>query len=475
MVRQHRIFHSGLPQENYAHDGRSVFTSHPFVFFAIFATTMDSDALPPLPEGFKKEILTTPSIDGEALLRALDEDPIIGVRLNPGKPTGLFADAEPVEGCQHGKILSRRPNFATMPQWHSGAFYVQEPSSMNHGALLTQAIDAVGNQKVRILDFCAAPGGKTTAMAAAMPQGSLLIANEFDTRRAWILNENVLKWGAPGVAVVSSSTERIASYAPCAFDVVAVDAPCSGEGMMRREPEARRQWTSGLVDQCAALQRKILSDACETLRPGGVLIYSTCTFNRKENEENAIWATEELRLKPIGTPRHYMPHLDRGEGLFTAMFRKPADAPMRTRRLKPPRKSKLPDGWLSGEWSGLTASDGSLWAVAPEHVDFVASLASNLNVLAPGIPVAVTKGHSLAPAPELALSQALNNDAFPHVELTLEQALAYLRKEALSLPADTPKGYVTVTYDNLPLGFMKNLGTRANNLYPSQWRLRTKL
>lgn len=432
--------------------------------------------MPPLPEGFRNEILSLPGIDGEALLRALDEKPVIGIRLNPGKPTDLFADAEPVESCPMGKILSHRPNFAAMPQWHAGAFYVQEPSSMRHGALLKHALEAIGSVgSVRILDMCAAPGGKTTAMAAAMPEGSLLVANEFDSRRAWILNENVLKWGTPGVAVVSSPTGRIAAGAPGAFDVVAVDAPCSGEGMMRREPEARRQWTPGLVDQCAALQRKILSDACETLRPGGALIYSTCTFNLKENEENAAWAAGELGLEPIGTPRRHMPHLDRGEGLFTALFRKPSDATTRTRRLKAARRAKLPEGWLKGEWAGLAAADGSLWGVAPEHIDFVASLLSDLTVLAPGIPVAVPKGRTVAPSPELALSQALGSDAFPQAELSLEQALAYLRKEALALPAGTPKGHVIVSYGRLPLGFVNNLGPRANNLYPSQWRLRTKL
>lgn len=431
--------------------------------------------MPPLPEAFREEILAIPGIDGDALLHALDEEPVTGVRLNPGKPTALFADAEPVVGCPSGKILPQRPNFAALPQWHSGAFYVQEPSSMHHGALLTQAINELRASSVRILDLCAAPGGKTTAMAAAMPEGSLLVANEYDSRRAWILNENVLKWGAPGVAVTSSPTERIAACAPCAFDVVAVDAPCSGEGMMRREPEARRQWTPGLVEQCAALQRKILSDACETLRPGGVLIYSTCTFNLKENDENAAWVAEELGFEPIGTPRRFLPHLSRGEGLFTSMFRKPADAQGRPRRLKPARKVKLPQGWLDGDWAGLATSDGNLWGVAPEHFDFVASLAAELNMLAPGIPVAVPKGRDLAPAPELALSQALRSDAFPRVELQLDQALTYLRKEALPMPSGTPKGPVIVTYDGLPLGFVNNLGTRANNLYPSQWRLRAKI
>ncbi len=431
--------------------------------------------MPPLPEDFRKEILSFPGLDGEALLLALDKPPVVGVRLNPGKPTGLFADAEPVDGCPAGRILSDRPNFALMPQWHSGAFYVQEPSSMRHGSLLARAIEVSGAKEVRILDMCAAPGGKTTAMAAAMPEGSLLVANEFDSRRAWILNENVLKWGAPGVAVVSSPTDLITEAAPDAFDVVAVDSPCSGEGMMRREPEARRQWTPGLVEQCAALQRKILSDAFVTLRPGGVLIYSTCTFNRKENDENVAWAQEELGLELIGEPRRYMPHLDRGEGLFTALLRKPADLPGRPRRLKPSRRVKLPEGWLCGEWAGMATPDGALWGIAPQHLDFVASLTAKLNVLTPGVPVAVAKGRNLAPAPELALSQALNRDAFPLSELPLDQALAFLRKEALPLPAATPKGYVAVTYDNLPLGFANNLGSRANNLYPSQWRLRTRI
>ena len=436
---------------------------------------MGFTVMPPLPEGFKKEILAIPCIDGEALLRSLDEKPIIGIRLNPGKPTNLFKNEEPVDGCPCGKILPNRPNFAAMPQWHCGAFYVQEPSSMHHGALLVQAIRETGAKSVRILDMCAAPGGKTTAMSAAMPDGSFLVANEFDSRRAWILNENVMKWGTPGVAVISSSTDKIAASAPEAFDVVVVDAPCSGEGMMRREAEARRQWTPELVEQCAAHQRKILSDAYETLRPGGVLIYSTCTFNLKENEENAAWAADELALEPISEAHRYMPHLDRGEGLFTAMFRKPAYASGRALRLKPARKAKLPDGWLACACDGMTDSNGSLWGITSEHLDFTAYLASKLNMLAPGIPVAVAKGRNLAPAPELALSQALQRDAFPIAELPLDQALAYLRRETIVLPADIPKGFVIATYDNLPLGFLNNLGTRANNLYPSQWRLRTKL
>lgn len=307
---------------------------------------------------------------------------------------------------------------------------------------------------LNVLDLCAAPGGKTTSMLNALPDGSLMVANEIVPQRAKILRENLLKWGYGEIMVTRSDSSRYASLGEM-FDIIAVDAPCSGEGMMRKEAVAATQWSERLVEQCASLQREILANAAAALKPGGFLIYSTCTFNTEENEDNLRFAIEELGLlsatpelpeeygigKELSGPYRalrFMPHLTRGEGLFAAVLRKPGDHECGTSR---------------------------------DRERLKAQLRKKPNVVLDGFPMETEKGGKKIPAPELPLLCGFSKE-YPCVELSEEEILNYLRHEAIALPPDTPRGFVAVCYHGWPLGFVKNIGTRANNLYPSEWRIR---
>lgn len=385
------------------------------------------------------------------LVAALNESPSVSIRLNrkkvnePGSFISRFKDygVTPVEWCDSGFYLDRRPDFAHDPLLHAGAYYVQEAASMIYesvGRQLLPGLKAGIGSCLRVLDLCAAPGGKTTALLNALEGNYILVANEYDRKRAKILKENLDKWGDPNVIITNSNTEafsRLEDY----FDVVAVDAPCSGEGMMRREAVARTQWSTGLVESCAALQRVILNDAAATLKPGGFLIYSTCTFNPEENEQNAAWLENLYGLLPVIAPRRFMPHREKCEGLFVAAFQKPgADL--------------------------VTGCRGGVESVARDLIK------RKINILSVGTELKVKKGETEIPSSRAVLAYDYDRKQFPSVNLSLQEAVSYLRGNPLVLPEDVPQGFVTVCFDGFPLGLVKNIGSRANNLYPREWRLR---
>ena len=346
------------------------------------------------------------------------------------------------------------------------------------------------------LDACAAPGGKTMAAIDALPEGSLVVANEFDYRRAEILRENVTKWGYPGVVVSRGDTARFRKLAGT-FDIIAADVPCSGEGMMRKESEAVAQWSRGLIAECAARQREIVDNLWGALKPGGYLIYSTCTFNRDENEaiveylidtygaesvalDGAAEAFPEI-LPAIGSEIaafRFMPHRTRGEGLFMAVVRKPGDLregvpSERKKSGKGGVKSqvKLPLWWPAG-LDPIVIGD-ALYGVEPRWRDLTEQLIRRLDVIMPGVEVAVIKGRDLIPAQGVAM---LRGDRIPpeveRVEVDQPTALTYLRREAITLSESAGRGYLLLTHQDTPLGWVKNLGNRSNNLYPPAWRIR---
>lgn len=397
----------------------------------------------PIPEGFKEMIRQMPDIDGEALLAALDTKPCVSVKINRRKLGDLtvkraedilgYNGLQPVPWCPSGFYLPERPQFTLNPLLHAGAFYVQDASSMIYESLVTEYCS--GFAPGLALDMCAAPGGKSTSILNALPDGWTLVSNEFTPQRAGALRENMLKWGYPYIVVTNNDTARFADNGEL-FSLVAVDAPCSGEGMMRKESVARTQWSPGLIRQCAALQREITGNAVNALLPGGILIYSTCTFNRTENEDNVQWAAEEFNLSVLHTQR-FMPHITRGEGLFVSVLQKP------------------------GVFSAPKNSRKTLDRVLKK-----------CRVLADGFPGPVQKGKELLPDPTAPLNVDFDANKLPAAEVELETALEYLRHNPLALPAHAPRGLTVVTYRGQRLGFVKNLGTRANNLYPKEWRIR---
>lgn len=411
-----------------------------------------------IPPEFLKMAGSLPGLDLDAFSRAMAEAPAVSFKLNRRKcgdvaETG-YGSPERVPWCSSGFYLSERPKFTLNPLLHAGVFYVQDASSMIHETITARLVERYGLPGAPlVLDMCAAPGGKTTSMINALPDGSMVIANEVMPQRAKILRENLLKWGYPGIMVTSSQAEVLASAGEV-FDMIAVDAPCSGEGMMRKDEEAARQWSEGLVAQCASLQRSILSEAVKALRPGGFLIYSTCTFNRKEDEENVEWLISGHGLEPVdmdfpeewgigkglGTDLpvlRFMPHLTRGEGLFAAILRKPGES-------RPVNREKA-----------------------------LSIIRKKARVILDGIPTVNAKGKVEIPASEWALATDFPRGRFPEAGLDLDTALRYLRHEAITLDPNSPRGFTVVTYEGHPLGFVKNIGNRANNLYPAEWRIRT--
>ena len=435
---------------------------------------------------------------GHALCEALNGVAPVSVRLNPTKShVGLFANAEQVPWCTRGRYLESRPAFTADPLLHAGCYYVQEAASM----FVEQAFKTIDETPTRVLDLCAAPGGKSTLWRSLLPDGCLLVANEPVRQRTMVLAENLTKWGHPDVVVTQSYP---ADFAPLGglFDIVAADVPCSGEGMFRKDEGARDEWSVEAVAQCAARQRQIVRDVWPALRQGGWLVYSTCTFNREENEDNIDYICRELGAECVpvafdatwaidgdqtgrGLPVcHFLPDRAKGEGFFLALLRKTAetDLPRRVKDRRRSGKDTPPAGvrqvtpWLkdSRQYKILQRPDGGLYAVREALAEVIGRIQACANVIQAGVDLAEPKGNKLVPAHAIALSTALSDEAFPRTDLDRTQALAYLRREALVLPADTPRGYVVACHEGHPLGFVNNLGARANNAYPAEWRIRSR-
>ena len=431
-----------------------------------------------LPEDFIRE---TRLLMGEdrfnRFLGAFDEEAPVSIRINPrysrSEECGVWsekcseAESAPesnltphfslltpqikVPWCPEGFYLSGRPQFTFDPLFHAGCYYVQEAASM----FVTHILRAVANSCVpsvasgiaesslftlhsslNVLDLCAAPGGKSTAMRTVLPEGSILVSNEPNPTRAQILLENITKWGWPD-CIVTNNYPRDFRKAKAKFDLILCDVPCSGEGMFRKDPQAISEWSLQNVEKCWRLQREIVADAWECLNPGGLLIYSTCTFNIKEDEENVRWILDTYDAKPLTIPTdpswnitgsllpgfdapvyRFIPGITRSEGLFVCVLRKFGGTEVRR---------------YGGARYDYRQMKGLSILVPPLH-------------------------HTPVP---------------PTIDLPYSDALKYLRGEALVLPPDTPQGIVTVTYKGAPLGPVKNIGSRANNLYPKPWRIKT--
>ena len=303
--------------------------------------------------------------------------------------------------------------------------------------VIREELSSFNYQLSTALDLCAAPGGKSTLLRAALPEDVKLYSNEPDRKRANILVENMQKQGHPNVVVTNSYASDY-KKSGLLFDLILTDVPCSGEGMFRKDPATIKEWSVQNVMKCQQLQRSIISDIWDCLRPGGILIYSTCTFNRHEDEENIEWIKDSFEAEEILPAKRFIPGVDRGEGLFMAVLRK-----------------------MSTDVTIQRQNMQALRILSP-----VNSQLSPINSQLSTVNCQLSINHAEA------LSIATPKDKYPRVELSREDALKYLHRESLILPEVTPRGYVIVTYQDLPLGFVKNIGTRANNLYPKEWKIR---
>lgn len=430
---------------------------------------------------------------------AFDKPAFTAVRYNP------FKECRKMEGknvlwSEHGRILSERPIFTLDPCFHAGAYYVQDSSSMFVGYAFRKILPELQipqGRPLRVLDLCAAPGGKTTDLAASLRDvygdGYLLVANEVMKARVGILADNVALWGDPNVVVTSDDPAAFGAL-PGYFDVIVTDVPCSGEGMFRKDEEAVQQWSEDNVALCEARQRRILADVWPSLREGGILIYSTCTFNRRENDGNVDWIASELGAVALTsenimgdmpgvlkTERGYslVPGHVEGEGQYCAVLRKTsheyvADVPLRVK--KAPRQSRvasIPDGLQRlMNVPVVFRNKGEMITAVPENIAAdVVRVEDSLHVVAAGCAIGIVKGKDLVPDADMALSLMLSDDAYPSVEIDRLTALAFLHRDAVVFP-DAPRGYLLLKHEGLALGFVKNLGNRCNSLHPQSRRIR---
>lgn len=428
------------------------------------------------PKEFIEDISEILGEETQDFLDAMKSEPPVSVRINPRKPGASFDGKRKVLWCENGFYLDKRPVFTFDPLLHAGAYYVQDASSMIHETVLKIILGHLEKETERkhftILDLCAAPGGKTTAMINAMPDGCEITANEINSKRYSILKENLAKWGYPLTNVVSKDSRWFVDKG-LKFDVVAVDAPCSGEGMMRKDPFAIKQWNRKLVESCASLQKDILSNAIEMVNPGGFMIFSTCTFNRKENEENVdfIDSIPEMESFDLEFPKawnikggietelpvyRFMPHKTEGEGLFLAVFKKEGELPEKYTPVKDVLFDNSKDFSKKDKGSFKTSKTQSR-KDSTNREKGKGKIKEVQNI----------------PEIETILSSFHGETGLPEVELTREEAILYLKRQSLILPGNTPKGLLIVKYNGLPLGLVNNIGSRANNLYPKNWRILT--
>jgi len=431
-----------------------------------------------LPEDF---VIRTKDLLGnewEAFEKSLQEETPVSIRLNPEKPTNISCP-EKVAWASGAYYLPERPVFTLDPLFHAGAYYVQEASSM----YLEQIIKDRFSEPVKALDLCAAPGGKSTHLLSLLPKNSLMVANEVISARSRILSENLIKWGNPCVVVTNNDPKEIGELTEF-FDVILADVPCSGEGMFRKDPDAIGEWSLSNVRLCAERQRRIVADSWSALKPEGILIYSTCTYNREENEDNISWICTELGAEILSGPHRFFPHKTKGEGFFITALKKNVETKKqgnekvcRCAETPVPANFSYAKQWLKNpDEFNIFCDSALLKAFLKNHSENYRKIKSRLKVISAGIVLGEIKGKDLIPHHGLAMSTALSESAFPRWEVDKENALRYLHKDSFqSLPGELPKGYILLTYQNIPLGFIKNIGNRANNLYPSEWRIRMNI
>lgn len=451
-----------------------------------------------LPNDFTKSVRPLLEDETESFLTALTGDASISIRLNPVKTErNPMAFAEPVQRVpwsRWGFYLEERPAFTFDPLFHSGYYYVQEASSM----FIEHIVRQLFTHPVTCLDLCAAPGGKSLSILSSLSEGSLLVSNEVVRQRANVLSETIAKSGYSNVMVTNNAPNEFNSF-PQLFDFILVDAPCSGEGMFRKDKEAISEWSVNSVRLCAARQKDILNDVWPALKPGGVLVYSTCTYNVAENEENVLKTTGKWNAEFVQVDidqgwgisssfdnrvpgYRFFPHKTRGEGLFVTILKKSEEQGFKKvlTTVKNKKKTSLllkersyysnflvnPDSFCFLE------SGHSVHALPAEQLELLISLKERLNVVSMGIEIGEYKGKDFIPSHILAMNRKLNARVFPRYSVNYEKAIAYLRRESIVCP-DAPKGFLLLTYNDEPIGFVKNLGSRANNLYPHEWRIRS--
>ena len=442
------------------------------------------------PELFSRRMIKILDSEFEAFQQSFDNEIATTIRINELKykdQPGL----KPVDYCSTGYFIPQRPLFTIDPFIHAGVYYVQESSSM----FLEQAIKQLNlGANIKVLDLCASPGGKSTHLASLLSPECLLVSNDVIRARSLILSENLKKWGAPNVIVTNNDPHDFQRL-PQFFDLIVIDAPCSGEGLFRRDANAMQEWSPDNAQLCAQRQQRIIADVWPTLKDGGMLIYCTCTYNPAENEENIQWLNEFASVEPVRLNieadwgisvtdagkfpcYRFYPHKVSGEGFFMALVRKNGSEDQfqhRKIRDNPLLASKgdkdMARPLLIAEDLDILRFEDSILAFPAGQIAGLLQVKNNLRIVHAGVKIGETKQKDLLPAHELALSTILDRSVFPEIELSIEEALTYLKRDDIS-PLSSNKGWNLVTYRNIAIGWVKNLGNRYNSAFPKEWRIR---
>lgn len=468
-----------------------------------------------LPESLLDLLKDVEGFNREAFAKVHEEGrPVVSVRINPakamagngqwpmanslanGSPSGAsihhspFAVRDPVPWSQYGYYLSQRPSFTFDPLFHAGCYYVQEASSMFLEQALKQLVDL--SQPLKVLDLSAAPGGKSTHIQSLISNESLLVSNEVIRSRCVILTDNIIKWGCPNVIVTNNDPaafKKLAGY----FDVIVVDAPCSGSGLFRKDPEAVNEWSLNNVAVCSQRQQRILADVFPALKENGLLIYSTCSYSKEEDEDIGDWLAEEFEMKneklkiekewgiveSISSKTNsagyrFYPDKVKGEGFFIACFRKTTEE--KEAKVKPARLEKVTakektimQSWLNQNDIELIKENNSFAAIPIRLMNDYAILRPVLNVQYKGTGLGQIMKDKLVPEHSLALSTMVSN-AIATTELSYQDAIKYLQRQDLDF---TPAvlGWQTVNYQKHNLGWINALPNRINNYYPKEMRI----
>ena len=446
-----------------------------------------------LPKNWVNRINIQLGREAGKLIAAMNEEAVTSVRLHPTKGQGL-SFGERVPWHPSGYYLEQRPVFTLDPLFHAGAYYVQEASSLFLREALLQTVEL--DAPLAVLDLCAAPGGKSTLLLSELNPDSLLVANEIVPARVPALRHNLTKWGYPNYIASNHHPEDFKNLAGF-FDLVVVDAPCSGEGLFRKDPRAIGEWSAEHAWQCALRQQKILEAAIPLTKPQGIIIYSTCTFNPDENEKNiAHWLEEyPVELVRLKVPDswgiesgkygyHFYPHRLKGEGFFITALRNTSHSVPPRHKVKSLKglsklnkeKEAIVQQWIDPNYPLKYFQKGNDDLVGiPENLfEKIAVVVSALKKRSAGIRLGSIKGGKLVPAHQMSQSLALSKN-LPRVELTKDEALYFLKKEDFSLPTLSPAGWNLVTFQGLGLGWIKKLPNRANNYLPNEFRIKMEL
>lgn len=452
------------------------------------------------PPGFLEQLTGTAGFSKDAFAAAHTSGlSVTSVRLNPLKPLPVFPPSSlkisggilsdltisPIPWCDTGYYLSERPSFTFDPLFHAGTYYVQEASSMFLEQAMKQSVDL--SAPLKVLDLCAAPGGKSTHLQSLISKESVLVSNEVIRARSFILRDNIIKWGGDNVVVTNNDPKdfaRLEHY----FDVVVADAPCSGSGLFRKEPEAMEEWSENNVQLCSQRQQRILADVLPALKNGGILIYSTCSYSKEEDEEICHWLSAEHGMQPVqlsvpmewgiiesGDGYRFWPDRVKGEGFFLACFQKTVGqekyhgktAKQLSQAGQQIRAAVKP--WIATEGKQLLLHESTVYAWPEKWVEDFHLFLDKLRVVYSGVRVGELIREKLIPDHALAMSTCMANDVLSSA-LQLDQAIAYLQKKEFSLETGQ-KGWQLAVYDQLPLGWINVLPNRFNNYYPKELRI----